>query len=417
MEKLLDLDLLENWLEDQELVIVKINGWMLLQRGSFDFHLEGEPHHSIQLLINTNQRMYIIRVWSRTIEKGEFRSINDLKLIATKSFLSSAICSGYLGSAAPNNAGLSRVEYPFARWVSSSCAFIFQSESDLAKVGICSACSGTHFSIVDDPEQKNIVEECDQPSDENCAFEDQSVTILSDSSQHAFEDNEVEMGLDDEVVSEDLNTVDSESFNAEDWTWPESGSACSVVKLKIRKTENIPPKSKRIAPTLKPLLKSKQCMFCSEHFKTKSKMQNHLTVHHALNTYNCQLCSESRRFPKEIATHILEIHPGTETAHCPMCKGPVHFGGDPQDFEDHYKQCKKSKRNARVKKQRQNDKIEGKDPEKIRANFECHICGRILRGYRPFKYHLARHQKSELPFKCDHDGCDMAFPVLWELKL
>ena len=416
MEQELDFELLEKWLEDLDILILKMNGWMLLQRSSFDLLLEGEPHHSIQLLINTCQRMYIIRVWSRTVEKGKFRSIDALKLITTKTFLDSAVCTGYFGSTAPNNTSINHMVYPFPRWMSPSCAFIFQSDSDkAAKVGVCSACSGTNFSIVDDLEPNDVEDNSDPPSDDKGALEDFSETSIIIEGE--ISDNHVDTVMDEDgVVCDELDTADGGNVKEEDWMWPDDSRApAAVVTPKIRKTKNVPTKSQRTAPTPKPWLKSKHCLFCPAYCKTSSKMQFHLTYHHALNTYNCHLCTESRCYPKDIASHILEKHPGTETANCPVCKGPVHFGCDPQDFEDHYRQCKKSNRNAIVRKTRMTDKMKGKGPPK--TNFECHICGRVLRGNWSFKYHLARHQKSELPFKCDHVGCDMAFPVQWELKL
>ena len=52
MKEELDLSLLEQWMKDVGLVILNMDDWLLVQRGSFDFNLEGEPHHSLQLLIN-----------------------------------------------------------------------------------------------------------------------------------------------------------------------------------------------------------------------------------------------------------------------------------------------------------------------------------------------------------------------------
>ena len=52
MKEELELSPLEQWMEDLGLIILKIDDWMLVQRGSFDFYIDGEPHHSLHMLIN-----------------------------------------------------------------------------------------------------------------------------------------------------------------------------------------------------------------------------------------------------------------------------------------------------------------------------------------------------------------------------
>ena len=68
-------------MEDLGLVVLMIDDWMLVQRGSFDFYLDGEPHHSLHMLINISLGKYVTRVWSRTYDNGDFKSTEELKSI------------------------------------------------------------------------------------------------------------------------------------------------------------------------------------------------------------------------------------------------------------------------------------------------------------------------------------------------
>ena len=51
--------------------------------------------------------------------------------------------------------------------------------------------------------------------------------------------------------------------------------------------------------------------------------------------YPCKICRYNAQFPREIAEHVKEDHPGTECARCKGCKEMISFGEDPGAFQDH----------------------------------------------------------------------------------
>ena len=493
MKEELDLPILEKWMEDLGLVILKMDDWLLVQRASFDFYLEGEPHNSLQLLINMNLRKYIIRVWSRTYEKGQFESIAEVESITKKYFLRLMSCTGYLESISQHNTCLKHLEYPFKRWISSSCVFLFSGDLGAEKVGICFACSETPISKV---EELKLESECADPESllENNYVVDEKPEVLANSIfEDAIEEDEIEVKQEmyeasyefdpsklgkNEVREDekDLNddhegygdnssvarnkgrtkgksaVLDSDSdwmpnkkkpdkaekkTNCEDCSAEFSNRSllkrhersehskfvCERCGIKLsdlpsltaHKTEAHNLKfsngvMKNIL-SLPPWLESENCVFCNEHFNVKENLKNHLRYKHGYNTYKCHQCAERCYFPRDIAQHILDSHPGNETAHCPLCKGPVFFGGNVQDFIDHQKHCRTERRKKYVREKKK------RRPPVPQPKLACHICGKLMSSQFTLKSHVARHNKSDLPFKCDFEGCDMAFPVLTELKL
>ena len=502
MKEELDLSLLEQWMKDVGLVILNMDDWLLVQRGSFDFNLEGEPHHSLQLLINMNLHKYIIRVWSRTFEKGEFRSIEELKSISKKNFLSSTSCPGYLEQ---DNTCLKHVEYPFSRWISASCAFLFSGDSVSEKVGICCACSETPISKVKGPKLESaheallqgdyVVEEKPEVLTGGIfedAIEEHEVEVKQEMYEAPFEFDHSELGKDEdmdeqeEVVKDDPeshgdlktnSTVvkkrkrtrkdnrfsnpwkdNDESDSDGDWnpkrpnntekksTCEDCGAkfdnrsllkkhersehakfVCERCGLKLSDLVSLMAHKKDVhgdqrfnqnktntnTLPIPPWLESDTCMFCNQHCNSKEHLQNHMRNKHGCYKYNCHLCAEHRYFPKDIAEHVLDSHPGNETAHCPVCKGPIFFGSNVQDFVDHQKQCSKEVRSGYAREARRKAKAKANPEPKL----PCHICGKMLTKQRILEAHVARHNRSELPFKCDFQGCDKAFPVLSELNL
>ena len=60
-----------------EIVMVKIESWMILQRSVFDITVNGEPFPALQLYFNIKTGTYLTRVWGRTHSKGEILA-NDV---------------------------------------------------------------------------------------------------------------------------------------------------------------------------------------------------------------------------------------------------------------------------------------------------------------------------------------------------
>ena len=58
------------------LAVVSVDGWMVVQRASFDLSLESEPYHAMQLMVNPASRDYLVRIWGKTRSRGKVRSRN-----------------------------------------------------------------------------------------------------------------------------------------------------------------------------------------------------------------------------------------------------------------------------------------------------------------------------------------------------
>ena len=118
-----------------------------------------------------------------------------------------------------------------------------------------------------------------------------------------------------------LSQVEHEPFK----NTTDSSSRLPPKKAKLPKL----PKSKRTI--------SGPCPICNKELKTKTHgaMQSHIRNSHSKGLYRCQLCSDLKHFPVEIAEHVLSHHPGTVCVKCKSCNQMINFGGNPHQFEDH----------------------------------------------------------------------------------
>lgn len=172
---------------------------------------------------------------------------------------------------------------------------------------------------------------------------------------------------------------------------------------------------KGTVPTIPLHLESETCPICNESYKTNTNLRNHLKYKHGYYIYHCQWCTEYKYFPKDIAEHVLERHPGKETAHCPVCKDPIFFGSKVQDFVDHQNECTKKVKRKYAMDQRKRMRLIPPQPK-----VACHICGKMLTNQNTLKAHVARHNRSDAsfcPFECEFEGCTKRFPRQSEMKL
>ena len=71
-----------------EIVMVKIEDWMILQRSAFDIAVDGEPYPALQLYFNMKTGAYLTRVWGKTYSKGEILAddVTELGLLCNEIF-------------------------------------------------------------------------------------------------------------------------------------------------------------------------------------------------------------------------------------------------------------------------------------------------------------------------------------------
>ena len=81
---MMDLMCLSGILEKLRLSLVQVEEWILIQRMKFDLRIDEEPYHSVQVYANMETRKYVVRVWGRTSDKGEFKSDEELRSLCVK---------------------------------------------------------------------------------------------------------------------------------------------------------------------------------------------------------------------------------------------------------------------------------------------------------------------------------------------
>lgn len=144
---MMDLRCLSGILEKLRLSLVQVEEWILIQRMTFDLRIDEEPYHSVQVYANMETRKYVVRVWGRTSDKGEFKSDEELRSLCVTNFENTSACVGYLGSHPGGGLPLVHEKYPCSRWISNTCAVTFSQATDKLIIGLCPACSGTDAGI------------------------------------------------------------------------------------------------------------------------------------------------------------------------------------------------------------------------------------------------------------------------------
>ena len=91
---MMDLRCLSGILEKLRLSLVQVEEWILIQRMTFDLRIDEEPYHSVQVYANMETRKYVVRVWGRTSDKGEFKSDEELRSLCVTNFENTSACVG-----------------------------------------------------------------------------------------------------------------------------------------------------------------------------------------------------------------------------------------------------------------------------------------------------------------------------------
>ena len=141
MARSMDDQGLSDTLEMLHLQNITVGEWILIQRATFDIHVNGEPYHSIQIYANLKTMTFIRRVWGISEINGELKTMEDLRDLCIATFNKSMVCLGQIEPPPQRDLELMLVKYPFSRWISKSCSIRYAQEQDGQIIGICSACS------------------------------------------------------------------------------------------------------------------------------------------------------------------------------------------------------------------------------------------------------------------------------------
>ena len=182
------LKYLSGILEDLSLSLVQVEEWVQIQRTRFDLRINEEPYHSIQIFANLETRLFVVRVWGRTRDRGQFTSEEDLKDLCVTNFSNTSACVGYLGPHPGGGLKLVHENFPCSRWISKNCAVTFSQNIDNLIIGLCPACSGPDVGIKRERLKEDMIDTSDPPLSSVTGFLKQELQeeIADDSSDMNF---------------------------------------------------------------------------------------------------------------------------------------------------------------------------------------------------------------------------------------
>ena len=334
-----------------EIVMVKIENWMILQRSVFDITVNGEPFPALQLYFNIKTGTYLTRVWGRTHSKGEIlaNDVTEFELLCNEMFAQGLACCPGQTAKDGEDEGLISVKYPFQRKVSAGCAIVHLQNNDVhdgVSVAICVECKSNENTKIQIKEEDLCTN----------LYPDVKVTeipeeYLMDDSNDIDEDAlKVEHGPDVEEDSmEVINDVEEEESKGDpDWvpSLPPKQSSrrksqSMVNNIKISKVESeqaMPGEKDENKETTKDLIdlkrvdtreKSFACQHCSYKGAT-----NELLYHHKRGRHRAEFDEERREKKRARGTFVpqtyrelrgsrripdLWIHSSTDKFECEHC--------------------------------------------------------------------------------------------------
>ena len=109
--------------------------WVVIQHAQFDLSHESGPYHSTQILVNSDSKEFIIRVWGRAYKSGSVSAVAEVEeLLHSALGPETLCCPGHLspvvqGNLFANITSFTQHTHPFDRWVSSRCK-VLHSQAD-----------------------------------------------------------------------------------------------------------------------------------------------------------------------------------------------------------------------------------------------------------------------------------------------
>ena len=168
-----------------------------------------------------------------------------------------------------------------------------------------------------------------------------------------------------------------------------------------------------------------QCEHCEVSFHPRRtryqrlpglEISRHYRKKHLWGNFYCSLCNFFAYYPREYASHMLEIHSdmeGGDLALCTECNCQVSLKGKVDTLSDHYKECVESWDNVakeyrnRIERRK---RIE-RDVKQDNIPFICQLCGKEYRRVESFRGHMREHR---LANHCSQTGCNIVFRTLEE---
>ena len=219
---------LSDTLEMLHLQKITIGEWILIQRATFDIHVNGEPYHSIQIYANLKTMTFIRRVWGISESIGELNAMEDLRDLCIATFNKSMVCLGQVEPPpqAQRDLELMLVKYPFPRWISNSCSIRCAQDQDGQIIGMCSACSCGVARIKKVSNNREIEDEAihliigddlvayEYKGEETIKFETEDTLNLYDCKECPFQAIELE-GLKDHLRRNHFSCSEEKESNSE----------------------------------------------------------------------------------------------------------------------------------------------------------------------------------------------------------
>lgn len=134
------------------------------------------------------------------------------------------------------------------------------------------------------------------------------------------------------------------------------------------------------------------CPLCLTVYKRDCGLFNHLRTKHEWGRFSCEACEETCHYSKDISSHMINFHGNDPAVKCPNCDKMFNLKFDPENFRNHYKECRVYDYQKRAMR-----------PKKKSGPLQCHYCGKKYSVKQTLDAHIKMHQ-GIIRYRCSY--CD-----------
>ncbi|TRY63645.1 hypothetical protein TCAL_12057 [Tigriopus californicus] len=134
------------------------------------------------------------------------------------------------------------------------------------------------------------------------------------------------------------------------------------------------------------------CPLCLTVYKRDCGLFNHLRTKHEWGRFSCEACEETCHYSKDISSHMINFHGHDPEVKCPNCNKMFSLKFDPDNFRNHYKECRVYDYQKRAIRSKQKS-----------GPLQCHYCGKKYSVKQTLDAHIKMHQ-GIIRYRCSY--CD-----------
>lgn len=416
-------------LSSLSLTSVAVQDYLVVMSTDFDVTISDEPYVVLMLLYNVKSGHFFARMWSKTVNIGTVKDLNQFYEVCHRHFKREKLCLGCPYNGEEEKAQSYLVSHsPFPRKISKTCTGFIREHSSANTIS-CMACGDLSectidiqkeekaavsvenvLDLVDVTIKEELVEnnqEYNEP-DVQGQFQENDAILDRGVVEHSHTKEERVLCVPDPVEVENGDGEGKQEGNSNDGKFEDPKGVsipafvyqckeCGVSFRHIRefrehkmeghrsylavdendlKTEEEPQVQSQYQHQVQKGRKMWPCQYCHQVFRNQATLYYHRKRKHNWGQFKCLMCRKKFHFAKELVAHANNVQ-HFQKPECPSCKDQIPL----TDLEQHYELCSYAKMSEASKLSAQKSTL---------TEFPCQYCDEVFRNRTSLSYHRKR---------------------------